>query len=49
MVVGPQPMRLALERRLVAVGHRPERLMAAPAPGRPAEERIIESIDRIAA
>jgi hypothetical protein len=49
MVVGPQPIRLALERRFVAVGHRPDRLIAGPDTNRPADERIISGIDRLAA
>jgi hypothetical protein len=49
MVVGPQPIRLALERRFVAVGHRPDRLMALPVPNRPVGERIAAGMDRLAA
>ena len=37
MLVGPQPIRLALERRFVAVGHHPDRLMATPPPAQYAD------------
>lgn len=49
MVVGPQPMRVALERRFVAVGHRPDRLMALPAMAGSTGQRILVGIDRLAA
>lgn len=49
MVVGPQPIRLALERRFVSVGHRPDRLIAAPLPARSGDAVIVDRIDPIAA
>ncbi|HET9851593.1 MAG TPA: hypothetical protein VFP56_03690, partial [Candidatus Limnocylindrales bacterium] len=49
MVVGPQPMRLALERRFVAVGHRPDRLVAAQPSRRVAAEKLVEGLERFAA
>ena len=49
MVVGPQPMRLALERRFVAVGHRPDRLIAAQPSRRFAAEKLVEGLERFAA
>ena len=49
MVVGPQPMRLALERRFVAVGHRPDRLIAEQPSRRVAAEKLVEGVDCFAA
>jgi hypothetical protein len=49
MVVGPEPIKLALERRFVAVGHRPDRLMPPPMPGRSLDGRILAGMDRLAA
>ena len=49
LVVGPQPIRLALERRFVAVGHRPDRLMATPALARAADQQILAGMERVAA
>lgn len=49
MVVGPEPIRLALERRYVAVSHRPDRLVAAPPQARLAGAGILERIGRFAA
>ena len=47
-VIGAQPLRVALERRFVAVGHRPDRLVAAPTGARaatPAEvTQLVESL-----
>ncbi|HEX3265025.1 MAG TPA: hypothetical protein VHR16_05100 [Candidatus Limnocylindrales bacterium] len=48
MIVGTQPLRLAVERRFVAVGHRPDRLMALPA-ARSVGERIVAGMDGLAA
>ena len=47
MLVGPQPIRLALERRFVAVGHHPDRLMATPAPAQYADQVL--AMDEFAA
>jgi hypothetical protein len=33
LVVGPEPIRVALERRYVSVSHRPDRLIPAPPTG----------------
>ena len=49
MLVGPQPLRLALERRFVAVGHRPDRLMATQAAASPADNGIPVGLDSAAA
>lgn len=49
MVVGPQPLRLALERRFVAVGHRPDRLIAAPATRRRYGEHLVDGLEPLAA
>jgi hypothetical protein len=49
MVIGAQPMRLALERRYVAVCHRPDRLVApSPAAGAVGDE-IARGLDRLVA
>ena len=49
MVVGPQPIKLALERRFVAVGHRPDRLMAPPFPAGPDGAAVVAGLERLAA
>ena len=49
MIVGPQPIRLALEREYVAIGHRPDRLIAAPPAARGAGAEILDRIERLAA
>jgi hypothetical protein len=49
MVVGPQPIKLALERRFVAVGHRPDRLMAPPFPAGPEGAAVVAGLERLAA
>lgn len=49
MIIGPQRVRLALERRFVAVGHRPDRLCAAPTPAGPMGRRMIAELDSLAA
>jgi hypothetical protein len=48
MVIGSQPIRLALERRFVAVGHRPDRLMATVTP-RPDGSHVLSGIGALAA
>jgi hypothetical protein len=49
MIVGPQPIRLALEREYVAISHRPDRLIAAPTAARGAGAEILDRIERLAA
>jgi hypothetical protein len=49
MVIGAQPVRLALERRFVAVSHRPDRLMAPPPATLGAGAQIVKSLDQLAA
>jgi len=49
MVVGPQPIRLALEREYVAINHRPDRLIAVPTAARGAGDEILERLERLAA
>lgn len=49
MVVGPQPIRLALEREYVAISHRPERLVGVPTGARDAGAEILERLERLAA
>lgn len=49
MVIGSHPLRLALERRFVAVSHRPDRLVAAPPRARTAGNQIVQALDRLAA
>ena len=49
MIVGPQPLRLALERAYVAVSHRPDRLIAVPTAARDAGSTILERMERLAA
>ena len=48
MVLGPEPIRLALERRFVAVGHRPDRLMAPPR-AESAGKRVMAGLSELAA
>ena len=48
MVLGPEPIRLALERRFVAVGHRPDRLMAPPR-AESAGQRVMAGLSELAA
>ena len=48
MIVGTQPLRLAVERRFVAVGHRPDSLIPLPA-ARSFGERIVAGMDQLAA
>jgi len=49
MIVGPQPARLGLEREYVAITHRPDRLIAAPAAARGGGTAILERMERLAA
>ena len=49
MVIGSEPIRLALERRYVAVSHRPDRLLASPARANDAGAEIVRGLDRLAA
>jgi hypothetical protein len=49
MVVGPQPIRLALEREYVGISHRPDRLVAAPPAARVAGPDILDRFERLAA
>lgn len=49
MLVGPYPIRLALEREFVAISHRPDRLIAAPPAARRAGVEILDRIERLAA
>jgi hypothetical protein len=49
MIVGPQPIRLALEREYVAINHRPDRLIAVPPVAPEAGVEILERIERLAA
>ena len=49
MVIGPEPIRLALERRFVSVSHRPDRLMAPPPETRTANHGPVDPIGVLAA
>lgn len=49
MIVGPQPIRLALEREYVAISHRPDRLIPVPPKARGAGAEILARIERLAA
>jgi hypothetical protein len=49
LIVGPEPIKLALEREYVAISHRPERLIAPPPGVRRAGAEIIERLERLAA
>lgn len=49
MVIGPQPIRLELERRFVAMCHHPERLMAVPAASRAGGESVVTGFHGLAA
>ena len=49
MIVGPQPARVGLEREYVAITHRPDRLIAAPAAARRDGAAVLERMERIAA
>ena len=49
MLVGPHPIRLALEREFVAISHRPDRLVAPPPAARGAGAEILDRIERLAA
>lgn len=49
MIVGPEPIRLALEREYVAISHRPDRLTATPAAVEAAGAEILGRMERLAA
>jgi hypothetical protein len=49
MIVGAQPMKLALEREYVAISHRPDHLVAAPPAARGAGAEILDRFERLAA
>jgi hypothetical protein len=49
LVVGPHPIRVALERRYVGVSHRPDRLMPVPPAARAAGAEMLERLDHLAA
>ena len=49
MIVGVSTVKLALEREYVAISHRPDRLIPAPAAARQAGAEILERIERLAA
>ncbi len=49
MVVGPQIIRLALERAYVAMSHRPDRLISVPPTAQVAGEDILGRLERLAA
>ena len=49
MVIGTEPLRLALERRYVAVSHRPDLLVAPPLPARDSGAQNVRGLDQLAA
>jgi hypothetical protein len=49
MVIGPEPIRLALERRFVSVSHRPERLMAPPPETHAGSHEVLDPVGVLAA
>ena len=49
MIVGPSPVRLALEREYVAISHRPDRLVAVPRSVREGGAEIVDRLRRLAA
>jgi hypothetical protein len=49
MIVGPQPIRIALERAFVAISHRPDRLIAVPRTANAAGAEILDRLERLAA
>ena len=49
MVIGTEPIRLALERRFVAVCHRPDLLVAPPRQASDSGDQIVRGLDRLAA
>lgn len=49
MIVGPQILKLALEREFVAISHRPDRLIAPPAAARDSGPEILDRLERLAA
>lgn len=48
MLIGAAPIRLELERRYVAVSHRPDRIIAPPQAATP-DTQIARGLDRLAA
>jgi hypothetical protein len=49
MIVGPQPIKLALEREFVAISHRPDRLTPPPPDARNDGVAILDRFERLAA
>ena len=49
VIVGPGPMRLALEREYVSINHRPDRLISVPPIARADGAQIVEHLLRPAA
>lgn len=49
MIVGPETIKLALEREFVAVSHRPDRLVAPPPAARRAGADVLERLERLVA
>jgi len=49
MIVGASTVKLALEREFVALSHRPDRLVAAPASANGAGRGIVDRLRRLAA
>ena len=49
MLIGSEAIRLELERRYVAVSHRPDRLVAPPPRATLAGDQIARGLDRLAA
>jgi hypothetical protein len=49
MIVGPQPIHLALEREYVAISHHPDRLIPTPPRAHGAGAEILSRIERLAA
>ncbi len=49
LLVGPQPIRLALERRYVGLSHRPERLIAPPRASRAEGPEIVDRLHSLVA
>jgi hypothetical protein len=49
MIVGPQTLKLALEREFVSISHRPERLIAPPVAARDSGAEILDRLERLAA
>ena len=49
MIVGAEPIHVALEREFVAIGHRPDRLVPSPSPASPAAVEIARHLQALAA